>query len=441
MVSMLTAEERVVLQTEAALDALSMLLQQQSLGVPSERITSLRESCEAMAAKLATLAPPAQPAERLEASQTFEESAERPADPQHRQPRPRGVRTTRRRGSSGDGPSLGLERPQPASARARRPQLQNTQPSSSDAASMADERADGPTEDEPDDDDGALPSGTPSKLAQRLRAEHEQAKNSRLTRRRAASCGSIRYSQRRGGTFSAEHVEGSRPQDVPAGAVATLAHMQQAQRTMLQRRAQEAIVEQASTTEEESSVRTTRTPATAPAAVGRGRMRMQHQAARSNRLSQRRPSFFGPNQIGTSAPEPSADTSVQAAQPPSDLLMQKASEQVPRGGAPRTGCCMTRRCICYARCFERFHDGRAAFSESIACHRQKQKDWQVGELVELGNGGPLHVLFEQMRYDYVTCTTVGGAHALDVCCMAASLFASNVYALRPSAIGQRQRVR
>mmetsp|Transcript_7881 Transcript_7881/g.17254 ORF Transcript_7881/g.17254 Transcript_7881/m.17254 type:complete len:330 (-) Transcript_7881:283-1272(-) len=80
-------------------------------------------------------------------------------------------------------------------------------------------------------------------------------------------------------------------------------------------------------------------------------------------------------------------------------LMQKASEQVPRGGAPRTGCCMTRRCICYARCVERFHDGRAAFSESIACHRQKQKDWQVGELVELGNGGPLHVLFEQMRYD------------------------------------------
>uniref|UniRef100_A0A7S0ITR4 Uncharacterized protein n=1 Tax=Calcidiscus leptoporus TaxID=127549 RepID=A0A7S0ITR4_9EUKA len=315
MVSMLTAEERVVLQTEAALDALSMLLQQQSLGVSSDRIASLRDSCEAMAAKLGAL--------------DFDQAKHEDLDPP-RSARSRG-RTNRRRGS-GDKP-LGIERvPSAASQRGRCAVAQHVQPSSSDAASMADERgaASPPTEDE---DDQAPPSFGQSKMAQRFREEHEEIKNNRLNRRRAASCGSIRYGQRRGGTSFSFAGEQPKSQHVPhherdalAGvATSTLERMQEAQRTLLTHRANQAIAEQASTTEDDAAqppAPTVRAPAAAPSGAGRGRMREKHQAARANRLSQRRPSFFGAQQIRNVAEhqdQEEAPSTVQATQPPSDF--------------------------------------------------------------------------------------------------------------------------
>ena len=136
----LTAEERVVLQTEAALDALSLLLQQQSLDVPHERILSLRESCADMASRLENLAPhnpnsDARPAAALA-------------------PRRRGGRPPRRerRGGGGGGGGGGVsimfgDQPQDGPVRrGGRPPRGGAHPSSSDGGgmSLADERAASP---------------------------------------------------------------------------------------------------------------------------------------------------------------------------------------------------------------------------------------------------------------------------------------------------------
>eukprot|EP00965_Chrysotila_dentata_P260241 6213833-Pleurochrysis_carterae.AAC.2 len=322
MVSRMTTEERAVLQTEAALDALGLLMQKQSLTMPTDRLTALRDACEQMASRLAPLL--------TEAVQAESDVPERIALLPSRAQRTRATsRPGRRRQPAGGSAANAARGAGMHSGRKGGPLCL------SDAASMADaEKATSQTEEEGDEDKSdarnypELFVMSTLKTANRTRPELEQAKSNRLQRRRATSHGNIRQSQRSGANFSAEQLA---PQPVPETSVCQLeAHSDsashpgtlKARQPVRQSRA--PAIHSAVSAEDGGSAPP---PASAPSTSGPRlnassvRLRQPQAAARASRPAQRRPAS-GAGRTGSSRPTaavPPAPPRGSRTPPPSDF--------------------------------------------------------------------------------------------------------------------------